>query len=159
MPALMALLVAGQMQRSSALMKAQRLLYSVERRTLEMLRTGEIDKAKLRAHLAALSDARALDPAEVAIPMQIGSQYMMLGELEPARSAYFEALRLEMRPEILVNLGKVRYGQGARPEAIRLFRKAVLLDPRMQREVPPDLKAAVSNALRRKDDANRPDED
>ena len=67
-------------------------------------------------------------------------------------------MRLEPRPEILVNLGKVRYAQGARDRAIRLFAQAVLLDPRMRREVPPDLKAAVSDALRRKDDANRPDQ-
>ncbi len=37
----------------------------------------------------------------------------MLGELEPARRAYVAANRLEPRPEILVNLGKVNFSQGA----------------------------------------------
>ena len=159
LPALLALLVAFQVRRSSDLLDAQRLLNSVEQRTAGMLYGGDIDKAKLRAHLVALADARKLDAAEVAIPAQIGSQHLMLGELEPARRAYVAAMQLEPRPEILVNLGKVFYSQGAEMRAVRFFGQAVRLDPRLMKEVPLSLRSAVSDALRRKDDPHGPDED
>jgi tetratricopeptide (TPR) repeat protein len=159
LPALLALAVVAQVRRGADLMRAQHLIYSVERRTLAMMRTGDLDKSKLRGHLAALADARKLDWAEVQIPALLGGQHLMLGELEPARSSYVMAFRLEPRPEILVNLGKVCYSQGARKRAIRYFGQAVLLDPRMLKEVPLDLREAVSDALRRQDDPYGPDED
>ncbi len=59
LPALLACLVAVQVQRSSGLMRAQRLLYGVERRTMVMLRSGDLDKVKLRGNLEALADARS----------------------------------------------------------------------------------------------------
>jgi tetratricopeptide (TPR) repeat protein len=159
LPFLLACLVVLQVQRSSDLMRAQRLLYGVERRTTAMLRTGDLDKVKLRGNLEALADARELDPAEVAIPTLIGSQYLMLGELEPARRSYAAANRLESRPEILINLGKVNYSQGGNKRALRFFSQAVLLDPRMMKEVPEDFREKVSDALRSQDYANGADED
>ncbi len=140
-------------------MKAQHLLWGVERRTLAMLRSGELDKIKLRGHLGALADARRLDPAEVAVPVLQGSQHLMLGEAEPARRAYYAANQLEPRPEILVNLGKVNYSIGAQKRAVTHFAQAVLLDPRLIKEVPPALEATVLDALRRQDDPYGPDED
>lgn len=159
LPALLALLFAVQVQRSSDLMRAQRLLYGVERRTMVMLRSGDLDKVKLRGNLEALADARELDPAEVAIVALIGSQHLMLGELEPARRAYVAANRLEPRPEILVNLGKVNFSQGANRRAVRFFGQAVLLDPHLMKEVPQGLQEAVSDALRSQDYADGADED
>ena len=93
----------------------------VERRTLAMLRGGDLDKAKLRAHVAALGDARQLDRADVAIPTLLGSQHLILGELALARKVYLAAQRLEPRPEILVNLGKVSYSQAQGERAVRYF--------------------------------------
>ena len=151
LPALLAVAVVAQVRRSSDLMRAQHLLWSVERRTLAMLRSGDLDKVKLRGNLEALADARVLDYAEVAIPTLQGSQHLMLGEIEPARSDYFIAYRLEPRPEILINLGKVCYSQGARKRAAQFFAQAVLLDPRMMKEVPEDFRTTVSDALRRED--------
>jgi Tfp pilus assembly protein PilF len=159
LPLLLALAVVVQVRRSSNLTRAQHLLYSVDRRTASMLRAGDLDRAKLRAHLEALADARQLDLGEVAIPILSGSQHMMLGEIAPARREYTIAHRLEPRPEILVNLGKVCYMQGAVKRAIRYFSQAALLDPRMTREIPEDLRAAVSDALRSQDDPYGPDED
>lgn len=158
LPVLLALAVAAQMERSSGLMRAQHLLYSVDRRTLAMLRTGTLDKAKLRAHLDALADAQALDWAEVATPTLVGSQHLMLGELEPARTAYFTALQLEPRPEILINLGKVCYSQGSWKRAVRYFAQAALLDPRLLQEVPQELAQQVSDALRSQNDTDGADE-
>jgi tetratricopeptide (TPR) repeat protein len=159
LPALLALAVVAQVRRSSELMRAQHLLFSVERRTLAMLHGGALDKPKLRAHLEALADARKLDRAEVAILTLIGSQHLMLGELELARRAYLSANRLEPRPEILINLAKVEYSQGAFERALNYFGDAVLLDPHLLREVPETLRAAVSNALRGEDDANGANQD
>lgn len=159
LPLLLALAVVAQVRRSSDLTRAQHLLYSVDRRSAAMMRSGDLDKAKLRAHLVALADAGKLDPAEVAIPTMKGGQHLMLGELGLARGAYVEAFRLEPRPEILVNLGKVRYSQGARLRAVRFFSQAVLLDPRMMKEVPADIQEAVSDSLRRQNDPYGPDED
>ncbi len=167
-PALLALGLIAQVQRAADLTRAQRLCNSVERRSMAMLRSGDLDKAKLRAHVAALSDARKLDRADVAIPTLLGSQHLMLGELEPARQVYFAANRLEPRPEILVNLGKVSYSQAQTERAVRYFARAVVLDPRLMKEVPASLQTAVSagleglqglDALRSQDDADGADED
>ncbi len=158
LPVLLALAVVTQVRRSSDLMRAQHLLWQVEKRTLAMLRTGVPDKTKLRGNLAALADARQLDYAEVAIPTLMGSQYLMLGELEPARRAYLTANQLEPRPEILVNLGKVNYALGERKRALRNFSQAVRLDARLLQEVPEDFRAAVSDALRSQNDADRANE-
>ena len=147
LPVLLAVVCVAQVRRSSELTKAQHLLWSVERRTLAILRGGAIDKVKLTGNIAALTDAQKLDPAEVAIPTLIGSEYL-------ARSAYFAAHRLEPRPEILLNLGKVGYSQGWHERAAHFFAQAVLLDPRMMKEVPEDFRARVSDALRSQDDAD-----
>ena len=165
LPALLAIGFIAQVQRAANLTRAQRLCNMVERRTLSMLRGGGLDKAKLRAHVAALGDAQKLDRADVAIPMLLGSQHMMLAELELARRVYLAANRLEPRPEILVNLGKVSYSQAQGERAVRYFARAVALDPWLEREVPESLRAAVSaaakslDALRSQDDADGADED
>jgi Tfp pilus assembly protein PilF len=159
LPALLAVALVLQMKRGAELMRAQHLLWSVEQRTLAMLRTGNLEKPKLRAHLQALSDAQKLDWAEVAVPTLMGGQHLMLGEVELARQAYTSANQLESRPEILVNLGKVCYSQGASKRAIRFFAQAVLLDPRLFSEVPEPLRFEVSDALRSQDDSDGTDED
>lgn len=158
LPVLFAVLCVAQVRRSSELLRAQHLLWSVERRTLAILRGGSLDKVKLTGNVAALSEAQRLDPAEVAIPTLIGSQFLMLGQLEPARSAYLTAYRLEPRPEILLNLGKVFYSQGRSVRAAHYFGRAVLLDPRMMKEVPEDFRQRVSDALRSQDDPDGADE-
>ena len=165
LPALLAVGLVAKGQRAANLTRAQRLCNMVERRTLAMLRSGDLDKAKLRAHVAALGDAQKLDRADVAIPTLLGSQHLMLGELALARKVYLAAHRLEPRPEILVNLGKVSYSQAQGERAVRYFARAVALDPWLEREVPESLRAAVSaaakslDALRSQDDADGADED
>jgi len=158
LPALLAVVFVAQVRRSSDLLRAQHLLWSVELRTLAILRSGTMDKVKLSGNIAALTEAQKLDPAEVAIPTLIGSENLILGKLEPARSAYLTAYRLEPRPEILLNLGKVAYSQGKNVRAVYFFVRAVLLDLRMMKEVPEDLRERVSDALRSQDDADGADE-
>jgi Tfp pilus assembly protein PilF len=159
LPAVLALLLVAQVRRSADLTRAQHLLWSVEQRTLAMVRAGNVEKPKLRAHVQALTDAQKLDWAEVAIPTLIGGQHLMLGEVALARYAYHSANQLESRPEILVNLGKVCYSQGASKRAVRYFAQAVLLDPRLFSEVPEPLRFEVSDALRSQDDSDGTDED
>jgi len=159
LPALLAVVLVAQIRRSSDLMRAQHLLWSVERRTLVMLRTGDLDKVKLRGHLQALAEAERLDPAEIGVPTLSGSQHLMLGEVQLARQAYTAAFKLEPRPEILINLGKVRHAQGAKKQAVRYYGQAVLLDPRMLREVPEELRQTVSDTLRSQDYSDSTDED
>jgi cytochrome c-type biogenesis protein CcmH/NrfG len=157
LPLVLGVLVFAQIRRGSELLQAQRLLYSVERRTMAMLRSGELEPAKMRAHLQALADARELDPAEVAVPVLEGSQYLMLGELEPALAAYLTAKRLEPRPEILINLGKICNSKREHKRTLHFFSLAVLLDAQLIREVPEPLRQPVLDALRSQDDADGAD--
>lgn len=158
LPAIFAAWVVAQVGRAADLMRAQHILWSVDRRTMEMIRTRDLDKIKLRGNLEALDAARKLDYVEVAIPALQGGQHLMLGEIERARLAYVVALQLEPRPEVLINLGKVCYRQGATKRAAKYFAQAVLLDPRMMSEVPEDFRDEVSDALRSQDDADGADE-
>lgn len=159
LPALLAVAVVAQVRRSSDLMRAQHLMWGVELRTRAIMRSGSFDKVKLRGNIEALRDAQALDPAEIGIATLIGSQYLLLGELESARKAYWAANLLEPRPEIILNLGKTCYSQNQPMRAARFFAQAVLLDPRLIQEVPEDFRARVLDALRSQDDADGADED
>ena len=159
LPALLAIAVVAQVRRSSDLMRAQHLLWSVERRTMVVMRSGTLDRMKLRSHIEALEDARKLDPAEVGVPTLLGSQHLLLGELEPASRAYLAANRLESRPEIILNLGKVGYSQGLSERSRNYFAQAVLLDPRMIREVPESYRQVVLDALRSQNDTDGANQD
>jgi Tfp pilus assembly protein PilF len=159
LPGLLAIAFVAQLQRSADLTRAQHLLWSVERRTMAMMRSGSFDKVKLRGNIEALNDAQRLDPAEIGVPTLIGSQHLLLGEPEAARRAYQAANRLESRPEIILNLGKVGYSQGWPKRAVHFFSQAVLLDPRMMKEVPEDFREKVSDALRSQDDPDSAYED
>lgn len=136
LPALLLLAFALDLRRSGDIVRAQRLLRAVEGRTVAMLKSGNLQRPLLLAHVEALRDALRLDPADVAIRVAIGSEYLLLGDLERARLAYEEALAFEPRPEILLNLGKVALAAGDEERARAHFARAVRLDPLMRREVP-----------------------
>ena len=65
-----------------------------------------------------------------------GSQYYLMGRAEPAEQAYLEALRLEPKSEIYLDLGRAQWLAGRREEALRNFTLAVRLDPGLVRELP-----------------------
>ena len=71
---------------------------------------------------------------EVGIPLARGSVNYLLGRLDPAIAAYREALALEARPEIHLNLGRALRAQGLLAEAERELARAVRLDPRLAAE-------------------------
>ena len=68
------------------------------------------------------------------IPLARGSVNYLLGRLDPAIAAYREALALEARPEIHLNLGRALRAQGLLAEAERELARAVRLDPRLAAE-------------------------
>lgn len=112
---------------------ASRLLRQVESLTVIAVNTGNLSPRLLAANLEALRRAAALDPAEVGIPLARGGQYYLLGRSEAALAAYREALALEPRPEIYLNLSRAYAQAGQREEADRLFAVVRQLDPHLAR--------------------------
>ena len=140
--ALAAALVA-QALRARDLSRAQTVLRSVEARSSEIARGTSVDSRVLRAHLLALDDAQRLDPAEVAIPIARGNQYLLLGAYESAIEAYRAAQRLERRPETHLNLAEALLRLDRRDEAIAELALVLRLDPMLGKRVPGELEAEV----------------
>lgn len=140
--ALAAALVA-QVLRARDLARAQTVLRSVEARSSEIARGTSVDSRVLRAHLLALDDAQRLDPAEVAIPIARGNQYLLLGAYESAIEAYRAAQRLERRPETHLNLAEALLRLDRRDEAIAELALVLRLDPMLGKRVPRELEAEV----------------
>jgi tetratricopeptide (TPR) repeat protein len=132
---LLLLALAGQTVRWRDRMTASRLLANAEALTLAVA-AGQIPPRALADNLAALRRAAALDPVQVAIPIARGSQYYLLGRAEPAEQAYLEALRLEPKPEVYLDLGRAQWLAGRKEEALRNFGLAVRLDPQLIRVLP-----------------------
>ena len=123
---LLLLALAGQTVRWRERLTASRLLANAEALTLAVA-AGQIPPRALADNLEALRRAAALDPVQVGIPIARGSQY--LSRPEPAEAAYREALRLEPKSEIYLDLGRAQWMAGRREEALRNFALAVRLDP------------------------------
>jgi Flp pilus assembly protein TadD len=132
---LLVLALAGQTIRWRDRLAASRLLSDAEALTLGIA-AGRIPTQAVGDNLAALRRAAALDPVEVGIPIARGSQYLLLGRLEPAEQTYLEALRLEPRSEIYLDLGRTQWLAGRKEEALRSFGLATRLDPALARELP-----------------------
>lgn len=128
-------------------MRAQRILRSVEGRTLALIQTGRLQKATLLAQVEELQVARQLDPAEVGIAVAMGSEYLLMSDFDRARATYLEALALEPRPEIHLNLGKASYAAEETERAVGEMRRAVRLDPALRFEVPAPIKKRVLEGL------------
>ena len=91
----------------------------------------------LKGNLELLRRAGELDPAEIAIVVGRGSQYLLLRRPDAAIGAYRQALTLEPRPEIYLNLGRAQQMAGRNEEAQASFDEAVRLDPHLAPQVPP----------------------
>jgi tetratricopeptide (TPR) repeat protein len=133
-----ALVVAGlaaQGARAQRLLGASRRLRAVEVTSLRAVQLGARRGPVLEANLAVLRDAQRMDPAEVGVPLARGSVLYLLGRLEPSIAAYREALRLEARPEIYLNLGRALRAHGEVAEGEREMARAARLDPRLAAEL------------------------
>lgn len=132
--------LVGQTVRTLDRLAASTALRGAEVRTLAAVRrSGPAAGTQLRVELARLEEARRRDPGEVGIPLAIGSLYLLLGSNEQAVAAYEEALALEPRPEIYLNLGRAQLAAGRPDEARESFALAVELQPLLKDEVPPGM--------------------
>ena len=137
---LAALLLAGlalQTGRGLDLVRASKIQRTVEGVTRMALGAGGVRPELLWAHVGLLERAAALDPAAAGIRQAQAAQYLLLGRLGEAEIALRRALALEPRGETYLNLGRVLAAGGRRGEAAEAFDKAVRLDRRLRRELPP----------------------
>jgi tetratricopeptide (TPR) repeat protein len=128
------LALVGQTVRWWERLTASRLLNTAERLTMPAYHARRTDV--LYANIGRLRRAGRLDPLEVGIPIARGSQRYLLRQPQAAIDAYEEALRLEPRPEIYLNLGRAFNLAGRTEEAGRAFGLALKLDPRLWPDVP-----------------------
>lgn len=83
----------------------------------------------LRSHLAVLDDLARFDPAEVRVPMAVGGRYYLMGRPDAAVRAYEEALALERRGEVYLNLARSHRAAGEQELANEAARLALRLAP------------------------------
>lgn len=136
----LALLVAAavwvQVGRAGERLEASRRVREVEGRSLAMVTQGQVIRQVVEAHLRELETVREVAPGDVAVPMSIGSQYLMTGRAEAAVRSYQEALDVEPRPEVYLNLGRAQLALGDEEAAREAFTAAQTLAPNVRREVP-----------------------
>lgn len=138
-------IVAGR--HGTSRLRASHVLRAVEVRTVSALQGGPDAATIVIQNVAALRAIAELDPAEVGIPVALGSQYLLLGRYASAAAAYEQALRLEVRPETYLNLGRAMLGSQRRDDALDAFERAVLLSPRLERELSVEVRAEVAQRV------------
>lgn len=119
---------------------AGRMLRQVELLSMAALARGEMPRGLIPANLELLRRAAVLDPREVGVPIARGTQYLLVGNGTSAAAAYKDALELEPRPEIHLNLGRALAMAGDLEAARQHFRTALRLDPRLAPTIPPELR-------------------
>ena len=137
---LLLLALLAQTGRMRDRLLAGRMLRQVELLSMAALARGEMPRGLIPANLELLRRAAVLDPREVGGPIARGTQYLLVGNGASAAAAYEDALELEPRPEIHLNLGRALAMAGDPEEARRHFRIAMRLDPRLAAAVPPELR-------------------
>jgi tetratricopeptide (TPR) repeat protein len=137
--ALLAGLIA-QTDRWRDRMTASSALRQVELLTMATLQTGRVPRGLMPANLETLRRAEALDPLEVGIPIARGSQHLLMRNHRAAIEAYEEAARLEPRPEIDLNLGRVLLDAGRTEEARVHFQRAARLSPHLAPLIPAQMR-------------------
>ncbi len=130
----LALALAGQTIRWDDRLTANRALRGIEALTAAAVQVGRADV--LRANIESLRRMEKRDPLEVGLPLARGSQHLLLRQGQAAISAYEEAVKLEPRPEIYLNLGRALALEGRTEDARQNFRIAMRLSPRLAPEVP-----------------------
>jgi tetratricopeptide (TPR) repeat protein len=121
--------LAAHTTRARDRLLANRIVRQVELMTMAAVRSGSLSPRLVAINLAALRRAAALDPAEVAIPMARGGQFILLGRPHAALEAYGEALAVEPRPEIYLNLARAHRAAGDAARAQQALDRVSRLDP------------------------------
>lgn len=134
--ALLALALVAELGRSRDRLRAGAIGWRTEGVTRAAVSAGRLPRELFSENLRLLRLAETLDPADVSLPLARGSQHLLLGSGEAAIEAYSEALRLEPRPEIYLNLGRAQLLANQRAAAQQSFTTAVRLDPNLAPYVP-----------------------
>lgn len=127
----------GQLRHTISRLGASRALHQVELRSKAALAAGRSSRVLFAENLQILRRAAELDPLEVGVPIARGTQHLLLGSAAAAEEAYSDALRLEPRPEIYLNLGRAQLLAQDREAARKSFGTAVTLDPKLDEFIPP----------------------
>ena len=128
----------------------QRLVQSAESLALEGARRGSLPPAARELGLDLLRRAEMLDPAEVSVAITRGGLFMVAGRMESAERSYREALEMENRSEVWINLARLHLAAGDREKALDAARMAQRLDSRVARKMPefPELDATADPRTR-----------
>lgn len=137
---LLLLALLAQTGRLRDRLTAGRMLRRVELISMAMIARSEMPRGLLSNNLELLRRASVLDPTQVGIPIARGTQYLLLGNGSSAAAAYGDALELEPRPEVHLNLGRALVLAGEPEKAREQFRIALRLDPNLAQVVPPELR-------------------
>jgi O-antigen ligase len=137
---LLILALLAQTGRMRDRLLASRMLRQVELLSMAALSRGEMPRGLVPSNLELLRRASVLDRTEVGIPVARGTQYLLLSNGDQAAAAYREALELEPRPEIHLNLGRALLMAGDQEGARRELQLAVRLDPHLAPMVPAELR-------------------
>ena len=138
-PLLAAALVA-QTVRAGDQLEANRILHLVEEASVRAGAAGAAAAPLFWANVKLLEKAERLAPADSRLALARGSQFLLLGRPRDAADAYREALAVEARPEIYLNLGRALAAAGDRAAAEESFQRAVSLSPWLLPEVPPEVR-------------------
>ncbi len=115
--------------------QASRVLTAVKNVTVEANQRGRLTRRLIEHNIRLLRQAEQLYPAEVAIPIARGGQYMMLDRYQAALLAFEKALTIEPRGEIYSHIGHAKLKMGLRDEADRAYRRAIRLDHNQRRHL------------------------
>ena len=137
---LLAAALVGQTLRAGDLLEANRILHQVEQ--VSVLAGAATSRAAplFWANLKLLQNAERLAPADSRLALARGSQFLLLDRPREAAAAYREALAVEARPEIYLNLGRALAAAGDRQAAAESFHRAETLAPWLSSRVPAELR-------------------
>lgn len=150
--ALLGLAVACLLQigRAGDRVTASRVLQRVEQSTVLLGQQGRLTAQELRLNIQELLDAMELAPDDVRLRLALGGQYLLLNHPQQAVKTYREALAVEARPELYLNLGRAQQAAGDLEGARASYQAAALLNPLVRRAIPAELRPADPRALARK---------
>lgn len=149
--AVLVLVLVGQTVRSKDRIDSSKRVRVVEVVTARAVSSsGEMPRQILGGNLRLLREARTLNPADVKVPAALATQHLLAGSPRRAVDVYEEAIALEARPELYLNLGRALLAVGERERAVEAFTDAVRLAPRLRNQVPSTVRRDVRRAEGRK---------
>lgn len=127
---------------------SQRLVQTAESLALEGARRNSLPPRARDLGLDLLRRAEVLDPADVSVQITRGGLFLVGGRLEAAERSYRQALEMENRAEIWINLARLHLTAGDLDKAADAARFALRLDDRAGRKLPkiPQVKNSKKNS-------------